>query len=51
VLPFFSFQIELGPQWGGSRWLRMTGNSEVKDFIDVELVDPLLASRRIPVTR
>ena len=35
--PFFTFELELGPQPAGPLWLRLTGNAEVKEFISIEM--------------
>jgi len=38
--PFFDFQLELGPQPGGSLWLRLRGGDGVKEFIHFEVAPP-----------
>ena len=43
--PFLDFEIELEPQPGGTAWLRLRGNPEVKEFIRTDF-EPLLKIAR-----
>jgi hypothetical protein len=43
--PFIDFQLELEPQPGGVAWLRLRGESEVKEFIRTDF-QPLIALAR-----
>ena len=40
--PFIAFQLELEPQPGGSAWLRLLGDDDVKEFVRTDF-QPLIA--------